>query len=50
VGEEEWAQGMTPELPAAEIIPNPYSYTEWDGGDRLVRAEDGSDLRMIRGS
>jgi 5-methylthioadenosine/S-adenosylhomocysteine deaminase len=40
MGEEEWAEGMTPDLPAAELIPNPYTYTEWDGGDRLVRAED----------
>jgi 5-methylthioadenosine/S-adenosylhomocysteine deaminase len=40
MGEAARAEGMTPELPAAELIPNPYTYTEWDGGDRLVRAED----------
>jgi 5-methylthioadenosine/S-adenosylhomocysteine deaminase len=40
MGEEAWAEGMTPELPPAELIPNPYTYTAWDGGDRLVRAED----------
>ncbi|HEY5222549.1 MAG TPA: amidohydrolase family protein [Microbacteriaceae bacterium] len=40
MGEEAWAEGMTPELPPAQLIPNPYSYTEWDGGDRLVRAEE----------
>ncbi|MGB3732463.1 amidohydrolase family protein [Microbacterium sp.] len=39
MGEDAWQQGMTPELPAAELIPNPYTYTEWDGGTRLVRAE-----------
>ena len=40
MGEEAWHEGMTPELPAAELIPNPYTYTGWDGGNRLVRAED----------
>ena len=23
---------MAPELPAAELIPNPYTYTDWNGG------------------
>lgn len=39
MGEQQWAEGMSPELPPAELIPNPYNYTEWDGGSRLVRAE-----------
>ena len=34
MGEEAWGRGMTPELPAAELLPNPYTYTEYnsDGG------------------
>ena len=39
MGEEAWAEGMTPELPPAELIANPYTYTEWDGGEHQVRAE-----------
>uniref|UniRef100_UPI003A91974B hypothetical protein n=1 Tax=Glutamicibacter protophormiae TaxID=37930 RepID=UPI003A91974B len=39
MGEQAWAAEMTPEIPAAELIPNPYTYTEWGGGSRLVRAE-----------
>lgn len=39
MGEDAWREGMQPELPPAELIPNPYTYTGWDGGNRLVRAE-----------
>jgi 5-methylthioadenosine/S-adenosylhomocysteine deaminase len=29
---------MTPEIPATERIPNPYTYTEFDGGAERHRA------------
>lgn len=32
MGEDEWRQGMHPELPAAELFDNPYQYTDWNGG------------------
>lgn len=32
LGPEAWAEAMCPELPAEERIPNPYTYTDWDGG------------------
>jgi len=32
MGEDEWRQGMHPELPEAELFDNPYQYTDWDGG------------------
>jgi 5-methylthioadenosine/S-adenosylhomocysteine deaminase len=32
MGDEEWAAGMTPELPEQELFDNPYQYTSWDAG------------------
>jgi hypothetical protein len=32
LGPTEWVDAMAPELPAAELIPNPYTYTDWKGG------------------
>lgn len=37
MGEEAWHESMHPELPTAERIPNPYTYTSYDGGKgRLI--------------
>jgi cytosine/adenosine deaminase-related metal-dependent hydrolase len=33
MGEETFRESMTPELPDAERIPNPYTYTEFSGSD-----------------
>jgi cytosine/adenosine deaminase-related metal-dependent hydrolase len=32
MGEEAWAEGMSPDLPEQELFDNPYQYTDWDGG------------------
>jgi 5-methylthioadenosine/S-adenosylhomocysteine deaminase len=40
LGEQEWRQGMTPELPSTDRIPNPYTYTDYDGGETRHRAQD----------
>jgi 5-methylthioadenosine/S-adenosylhomocysteine deaminase len=32
MGEEAWDQAMNPEIPKVELIPNPYTYTDWGGG------------------
>ena len=32
LGDEAWHEAMNPELPRTELIPNPYTYTDWDGG------------------
>ncbi|MDA8297070.1 MAG: amidohydrolase family protein [Actinomycetota bacterium] len=37
LGPESWHEAMNPELPAAELIPNPYTYTDWDGGRAAAR-------------
>ena len=29
LGEEAWAAGMNPDLPTAEVLDNPYQYTEF---------------------
>jgi len=29
LGEETWTQGMNPDLPGAEVLDNPYTYTEY---------------------
>jgi cytosine/adenosine deaminase-related metal-dependent hydrolase len=29
LGDEEWAKGMNPDVPATEILDNPYSYTDY---------------------
>ena len=39
LGPEAWKDGMTPEIPADELIPNPYTYTDFDGGDVKHRAQ-----------
>jgi 5-methylthioadenosine/S-adenosylhomocysteine deaminase len=39
LGAEEWVEAMNPELPAAEHIPNPYTYTDWDGGRAAARSK-----------
>ena len=39
LGGEEWVEAMNPELPKAELIPNPYTYTDWDGGRAAARPE-----------
>ena len=38
MGEEAWQDSLTPELPTAERIPNPYTYTDYDGGEGRHRA------------
>ena len=32
MGQEAWAKGMYPDIPATKIQENPYTYTEWDAG------------------
>jgi cytosine/adenosine deaminase-related metal-dependent hydrolase len=32
LGLSEWTEMMHPELPKSELIANPYTYTDWDGG------------------
>lgn len=39
MGEEAWQDSLTPELPAAERVPNPYTYTDYDGGEERHRAQ-----------
>jgi 5-methylthioadenosine/S-adenosylhomocysteine deaminase len=39
MGEQTWAESITPDLPATERIPNPYTYTEYDGGSERHRAQ-----------
>ena len=38
MGDEAWRESLTPELPATDRIPNPYTYTSYDGGDARHRA------------
>jgi 5-methylthioadenosine/S-adenosylhomocysteine deaminase len=38
MGEDAWRDSLTPELPAADRIPNPYTYTSYDGGESRHRA------------
>jgi cytosine/adenosine deaminase-related metal-dependent hydrolase len=33
MGEEAWQAAMTPELPSADRIPNPYTYSQYTGSD-----------------
>jgi cytosine/adenosine deaminase-related metal-dependent hydrolase len=42
MGEQAWREAMTPELPEAERIPNPYTYTDFTGSEdrHTARAED----------
>jgi 5-methylthioadenosine/S-adenosylhomocysteine deaminase len=32
MGEDEWRDGMSPDLPEQELFDNPYQYTDWKGG------------------
>ncbi len=32
MGEQAWLEAMNPEKPSEELIENPYTYTDWDGG------------------
>jgi cytosine/adenosine deaminase-related metal-dependent hydrolase len=41
MGEDAWRESMTPELPPAERIPNPYTYTEYEGSADRHRAREG---------
>jgi len=42
MGEEAFREAMTPELPENERIPNPYTYTEFEGSEdrHTVQADD----------
>jgi 5-methylthioadenosine/S-adenosylhomocysteine deaminase len=33
LGDDVWTSGMHPEIPQAEILQNPYQYTEYDAGE-----------------
>jgi cytosine/adenosine deaminase-related metal-dependent hydrolase len=39
LGEQAWQDSLTPELPAAERIPNPYTYTDFAGDEDRHRAQ-----------
>jgi 5-methylthioadenosine/S-adenosylhomocysteine deaminase len=39
LGEQPWLDGMRPELPPAERIPNPYRYTDYQGTEVRHRAQ-----------
>jgi 5-methylthioadenosine/S-adenosylhomocysteine deaminase len=39
MGEDAWQESLTPELPSAERVPNPYTYTDYDGGEDRHRAQ-----------
>ena len=39
MGEEEFAASMAPEVAETERIPNPYTYTDYDGGAERHRAQ-----------
>jgi 5-methylthioadenosine/S-adenosylhomocysteine deaminase len=39
LGDEAWQEGMTPELPATERVPNPYTYTDYQGSEVRHRAQ-----------
>jgi 5-methylthioadenosine/S-adenosylhomocysteine deaminase len=40
MGEQAWREAMTPELPPTERIPNPYTYTEFEGSEDRHTAAD----------
>jgi hypothetical protein len=40
MGEAAWQESLTPELPGTQRIPNPYTYTDYDGGEARHRAQD----------
>ena len=39
MGEHAWQDSLTPELVSTERIPNPYTYTDYSGGDSRHRAQ-----------
>jgi 5-methylthioadenosine/S-adenosylhomocysteine deaminase len=39
MGEPAWQESLTPELPTTERIPNPYTYTDYAGGESRHRAQ-----------
>jgi 5-methylthioadenosine/S-adenosylhomocysteine deaminase len=39
MGEDAWKESLTPELPEAERIPNPYTYTDYEGSEERHRAQ-----------
>lgn len=39
MGEEAWRESVTPQLPDADRISNPYTYTDYDGGEDRHRAQ-----------
>jgi 5-methylthioadenosine/S-adenosylhomocysteine deaminase len=41
MGEAAWDEGMHPELPATERVPNPYTYTDFTGSDDRHRPQQG---------
>ena len=43
MGEQAWAESMTPEVPDTERIPNPYTYTDFDGSTDRHRAAQSDD-------
>jgi 5-methylthioadenosine/S-adenosylhomocysteine deaminase len=45
LGEQAWREGMTPDLPDSDRVPNPYTYSEYDGGEARHRAQ-GADAEV----
>ena len=39
MGEDAWRESLTPEIPTTQRIPNPYTYTDYDGGTTQHRAQ-----------
>src|SRR5450631_1901385 len=39
MGEDAWQESLTPELAATQRIPNPYTYTSYDGGEARHQAQ-----------
>jgi cytosine/adenosine deaminase-related metal-dependent hydrolase len=47
MGEQAWQESMTPELPPAERIPNPYTYTDYSGSTDRHRAQAGTAVGSV---
>jgi hypothetical protein len=41
MGEAAWEEGMHPELPVTERVPNPYTYTDFTGSDDRHQPQQG---------
>jgi hypothetical protein len=39
IGEQQWHECMNPEIPAADVISNPYTYTDYQGEGVAVRSD-----------